>query len=84
MALDPVIALIKDDPDLMHRLIDAGSREERAAILAEYGVEVPDPEHVKAKMTELMAVSGGSAFGDAMALGGGALAVSAAIVAAVA
>jgi len=59
MALDPVIALIKDDPDLMHRLIDAGSREERAAILAEYGVVVPDPEHVKAKMTELMAVSGG-------------------------
>jgi len=72
MALDPVITLIKDDPELMHRLMDAGSREERAAILAEFGVAIPDPEHVKAKMTALMAVTGGK--GTALDAGMGALA----------
>jgi len=59
MAMDPVITLIKDDPELMHRLMDAGTREERAAILAEFGVAIPEGEHVKAKMADLMAVSGG-------------------------
>jgi len=80
MALDPVIALIKDDPDLMHRLVEAGSREERAAILAEYGVELPDPEHVKAKMTELMAVSGGGDGGGAFVAAQASAAVAAAAV----
>jgi len=84
MALDPVIALIKDDPDLMHRLVDAGSPEERAAILAEYGVEVPDPEHVKAKMTELLAVSGGGAIGAGFAIAGADVVAVAAVAAAAA
>jgi len=59
MAMDPVITLIQRDPELMHRLIDAGTREERAAILSGLGVAMPEAEHVKATMADLMAVSGG-------------------------
>ena len=78
MTMDPVIALIKDDPDLMHRLIDAGSREERAAILKELGVALPEAEHAKAKWTELMAISGGAGTATGIAVGQGAASAAAA------
>ena len=79
MTLNPVIALIKDDPDMMHRLIDAGSREERAAILKELGVALPEAEHAKAKWTELMAISGGAGTATAGAVANGAATAAVAV-----
>jgi len=61
MSIAPVIQLVKDDPELMHRLLDAGSREERAAILTDLGVAMPDRQQLKATLTDLMAVTGGGA-----------------------
>jgi hypothetical protein len=57
MSVDQFLQLIVEDPELRQRLVDAGSNEERAAIGAEIGIEVPSRDEVTARIAELQAMA---------------------------
>jgi len=42
MSVDQFIQLMVEDPELRQRLVDAGSNDERAAMVAGHGIEAPD------------------------------------------
>ena len=57
MSVDQFLQLIVEDPELRQRLVDAGSNDERAAIGAEIGIEVPTSDEVTARIAELQAMT---------------------------
>ena len=57
MSVDRFIQLMVEDPELRQRLSDAGSNGERAAMVAEFGIEVPTKDEVTARIAELQAMS---------------------------
>ena len=57
MSVDQFIQLMVEDTELRQRLSDAGSNEERAAMVAEFGIEVPTRDEVTARIAELQAMS---------------------------
>lgn len=77
MSVDQFVQLMAQDPELRQRLIDAASNEERAAMLAEQGIELPTNAQVEARIAELkemVDVDGGS--GEMIAAGVGLAAVA--------
>ncbi|MFM8858262.1 MAG: hypothetical protein ACKOIA_12220 [Acidimicrobiia bacterium] len=46
-----------EDPELRQRLVDAGSNEELAAMVAEFGIELPTKDEVEARIAESQAMS---------------------------
>ena len=56
MSVDRFLELM-EDPELRQRLVDAGSDEERAAMVAEHGIELPTKDEVEARIAELQAMS---------------------------
>ena len=64
VTVDRFIALVREYPEVGERLAAAGSREERAAIVAEFGVELPDDDALRARLAEmndLDGIAGGAA-----------------------
>ena len=57
MSVDRFLELMVEDPELRQRLVDAGSNEERAAMVAEHGIELPTKDEVEARIAELQAIS---------------------------
>ncbi|MFM8861782.1 MAG: Nif11-like leader peptide family natural product precursor [Acidimicrobiia bacterium] len=57
MSVDRFLELMVEDPELRQRLVDAGSDEERAAMVAELGIELPTKDEVEARIAELQAMS---------------------------
>ena len=53
MSVDQFIQLMVEDPELRQRLSDAGSNDERAAMVAEHGIELPTEAQVTARVAEL-------------------------------
>jgi len=53
MSVDQFIQLMVEDPELRQRLVDAGSNDERAAMVAEHGIEIPTQAQVTARIAEL-------------------------------
>jgi hypothetical protein len=56
-AIEHIIEAIEADPELQAALDAAGTREERALILQNRGIEVPDPETID---VDMLTVTGGS------------------------
>ncbi|MFM8858261.1 MAG: Nif11-like leader peptide family natural product precursor [Acidimicrobiia bacterium] len=57
MSVDQFLQLMLEDPEFRQRLVDAGSNEERAAMVAEHGIELPTKDEVEARIAELQAMS---------------------------
>ena len=53
MSVDQFIQLMVEDPELRQRLVDAGSNDERAAMVAEFSIEIPTEAQVTARIAEL-------------------------------
>ena len=69
MSVDRFIQLMVEDPELRQRLSDAGSNGERAAMVAEFGIEIPTEAQVTARVAELQEmrdVDGGMGIGKVM------------------
>ena len=65
MSVDQFIQLMVEDPELRQRLLDAGSNDERAAMVAEFSIEIPTEAQVTARIAELQEmrdVDGGSSW----------------------
>ena len=56
MSVDRFLELM-EDPELRQRLVDAGSDEERAAMVAEHGIELPTKDEVESRIAELQEMS---------------------------
>ena len=62
MSVDQFLHLMTENPELRQRLVDADSNEDRRAMVAEYGIEIPTMDAVTARIAELeemSAVDGG-------------------------
>jgi hypothetical protein len=62
MSVDQFLHLMTENPELRQRLVDADSNEDRRAMVAEYGIELPTMDAVAARIAELeemSAVDGG-------------------------
>ena len=53
MSVDQFIQLMVEDPELRQRLVDAGSNDDRAAMVAGHGIELPTEAQVTARVAEL-------------------------------
>ena len=57
MSVDQFLELMVEDPELRQQMVDADSREDRAAMVAVYGIELPTEDEVTARVAELKEMS---------------------------